>query len=93
MDVIVTRHKALIEYLLEEGIVDKDNYKVITHATPEEISGKHVFGVLPHGLSCLTASFTEIPLFLPLEMRGKELTKEDIYEYAGEPSTYIVKKL
>ena len=89
IDVVVTRHAALITYLLEEGIITA-GAKVVSHASFAEIDGKHVVGVLPHSLSCLCASFTEVPLFLPPELRGKELTVSQVREYAGNPATYLV---
>ena len=88
---IVTRHNGLVEYLKEEGIVG-DNVEVIAHASPEIVKDRHVIGVLPHSLSCLTASFTEVPLRLPAELRGKELTAGDVRKYAGKPVTYIVRR-
>jgi len=92
IDVIVTRHSALVQYLREQGIVD-DSVRVIPHATAEDVRGKNVLGVLPHSLSCLTKTFTEIPLHLTPEMRGKELTLEDVRKVAGKPATYIVRKI
>lgn len=92
IDLVVTRHNALVEYLIEEGVVDPD-VKVIPHATPEQIAGKHVCGVLPHSLSCLASAFTEVPLVLPPELRGKELTVDDIRNHAKEPQTYCVTAL
>jgi putative CRISPR-associated protein (TIGR02620 family) len=89
IDLIVTRHPGLVQYLTEEGIVSAD-VETISHASPEAITGRHVLGVLPHSLSCLTASFTEIPMRLPAELRGKELTVEDVRKYAGAPVTYHV---
>ena len=88
-ELIVTRHEGLVEYLKEEGIVG-DDVEVISHATPETVTGRHVIGVLPHSLSCLTASFTEIPLKLPVELRGKELTADDVRRYASKAVTYKV---
>ena len=88
---IVTRHNGLVEYLKKEKIVG-DDVEVIAHATPEVVTNRHVIGVLPHSLSCLTASFTEVPLSLPPELRGKELTAEDVRKYAGKPVTYIVRR-
>ena len=88
---IVTRHNGLVEYLKEEGIVG-DDVEVIAHATSEVVTNRHVIGVLPHSLSCLTASFTEVPLSLPPELRGKELTAGDVRKYAGKPVTYIVRR-
>ena len=89
IQIIVTRHEALLQYLLQECIVES-GVRVVSHATPDTISGKHVLGVLPHSLSCKCASFTEVPLFLPPELRGKELTLDQVKEYAGEPVTYRV---
>jgi putative CRISPR-associated protein (TIGR02620 family) len=87
--VIVTRHAALVEYLLAEGIVP-NNTPVLSHASPEAIQGKHVIGVLPLHLSACAAKVTEIPLALTPEMRGKELTLQDMKQIAGAPRTYRV---
>lgn len=87
--IVVTRHKGLVEYLYQENIID-DTATIVEHASPEVITDKHVIGVLPHSLSCLTASFTEVPLRLPAEMRGVELTADDVRQYALPPVTYTV---
>jgi len=92
IDLVVTRHPALVEYLQEQEMVE-DDVEVISHATPEAVAGRHVCGVLPHSLSCLTASFTEIPLNLTPEMRGKELNLETLREIAEKAVTYEVKKI
>ena len=89
IDLIVTRHPGLVEYLIEAGVVSS-NVEVITHASPQAITGRHVCGVLPHSLSCLTASFTEVPLRLTPELRGKELTVEDVRAIACPPVTYQI---
>ena len=54
---------------------------------------KDVIGVLPLALACYTKSLTEVPLTLPIELRGKELTIEEIRQYASKPVTYIVRQL
>lgn len=64
--------------------------KVVAHATPEEIRGKHVIGVLPLHLAALAATVTEIPLALAPEDRGKELGIERLREIAGPAITYKV---
>ncbi len=92
IEIVVTRHAALIEYLKEIGLAT-DETSVVSHATPDVVRVKNVLGVLPHSLSCLTATFTEVPLNLPPEMRGKELTIEDMREYSGDPVTYIVTRV
>ena len=90
IDVIVTRHPGLVDYLRELGLVG-EGVQVIEHAVAEAVTGRHVCGVLPHSLSCLTASFTEIPLRLTPELRGKELDLETLREIAGKPTTYVVR--
>ena len=88
--VVVTRHKNLIEYLREKGLVNPLT-RVIEHASEKAIQGKHVIGVLPLRLAAKAASVTEIPLDLPVELRGRELTLQDIKRYAGAPITYSIK--
>lgn len=92
IDVVVTRHPGLVEYLRELGLATEAT-EVISHASPEAVRGKRVCGVLPHSLSCLCESFTEVPLALPAELRGAELTLEQVRQYASAPVTYIVAKI
>ena len=89
INLIVTRHTGLVSYLQEIGLAG-EGVEVISHATPAAVTGKHVCGVLPHSLSVLTASFTEVPLVVPAELRGQELTLEQVRQYAGQPVTYRV---
>ena len=84
--VIITRHPALVEYLAEKGI----HGIPITHATPEDVTDKYTYGVLPLFLSKLTKLHTEVALNIPAEMRGKELTLEQIHEYATGMHTYDI---
>ena len=88
IDLVVTRHPALLEYLQQEGLVG--DCEVVTHATAEMVEGKNVLGVLPHSLSCLCSSFTEVPMVLPLKLRGCELTVTQVRAYAKTPVTYKV---
>jgi hypothetical protein len=92
IDLIVTRHPNLLAYLIEIGLADT-NTEVVSHASPDFLRGKKVLGVLPHSLSCLCESFTEVPLNLPPELRGVELTLEQIREYASPPATYKVTRV
>lgn len=89
MKIIVTRHQALVEHLREIGLCAEADI-VVSHATPECVRGKDVIGVLPLRLAALAASVTEIPLDIPAELRGQELTLDQIRQYAGEPATYVV---
>ena len=90
--IIITRHPGLVEYLKEEGIIS-EGIQVSSHASPELVTGKHVIGVLPHSLPCLTASFSEVPLRFTPEMRGQELTCQQIRAIAGKLVTYSVKEV
>ena len=89
IEIVVTRHPGLVEYLREIGLADVETI-VVTHATPDVVRGKRVCGVLPHSLSCLCETFTEVPLDLPQELRGVELTVEQVRQFAGAPITYRV---
>ena len=92
IDLVVTRHPGLVDYLKEIGLANETT-QVVKHATPKVVTGKNVCGVLPHNLSCLCKTFTEIPLNLTLELRGKELDVETLRKIAGKPVTYKVEKL
>lgn len=89
MTIVVTRHPALVAHLRKIGLIKADA-SVIAHASPDDVRGQHVIGVLPLSLAALAASVTEVPLNLPAELRGQELTEEQVARYAGDPVTYVV---
>jgi len=43
--VVVTRHAGLVSYLENEGFIPRFS-RVMHNATPEDIRGRHVIGVL-----------------------------------------------
>lgn len=90
MKVLVTRHQALIEYFEELGTKFD---KVISHATEEDVRGNDVYSVLPLRLASFTNTVTSIDMNIPAEMRGKELSLEDIKKYLVDISTYKVEKI
>lgn len=92
VDLVVTRHKGLCEYLIHQGLITSDT-PIIEHATPEDVTGRHVLGVLPHWLSSKAASVTEVPLNVPAEKRGVELTLDDMMLFAGDAKTYVVQEV
>lgn len=102
IDLIVTRHEALIELGLERGILDP-NTEMIKHldvSTPEartasitRLKGKHVFGVLPLDLAAYCSRVTIIPLNLRPEDRGKELSLDETRERAGKTQTFVVQEI
>lgn len=89
---VVTRHKALLAYLLDKDIIKEGEYKWIEHATINDVEGRDVIGVLPLQLASYAKSVTEVSLKLTPEMRGKELTFEEVEKIADEPVQYIVRE-
>lgn len=92
MAIVVTRHPALIDLLVERGIVPAGT-QVLDHATAEDVHGQDVVGVLPLHLAAEAASVTELPLALTRDMRGQELSLETLRQIAGEPVTYRVTRV
>ena len=90
---VVTRHKALVDYLLDKDIIKEGEYSLIEHADYQEVQGQDVIGVLPLQLSAYAKSITEVPLKLTPQMRGKELTFEEVEQIAGKPVQYIVREV
>lgn len=86
---VVTRHPALVQYLIEIGLVNSD-VKVLTHAMGEDVLDRIVIGELPYQLAALAEAVVEVPLNLPSELQGKELTLEQVWAYAGSPTCYRV---
>jgi len=89
---VVTRYSTLVEYLIKIGLIDK-NTKVITRVKIKDLQGKHVIGVLPYWLACHAEKFTEVRLKIPEDIRGQELSMEEIEFYSLEPKTYVIKEV
>jgi putative CRISPR-associated protein (TIGR02620 family) len=88
---VVTRHQGLVDYLWSIGLLsDSDVFNVLSHVTASEVTGKRVIGVLPIHLAALAESVTMVPLEVPEECRGVELTLDQVRLYAGTPITYKV---
>ncbi len=85
-DVLVTRHEGLVKYLQLKGYTwDKH----ITHASKDDVMNKNILGVLPFSLAQWAESVTECALTLPENLRGLDLTLEQMEPYAGEIITYL----
>jgi len=74
---VVTRHKALYEYLLEKGYIEPDT-PCVSKVDSDDVIGKHVYGVLPNWLAAKTKLYTEVQLRIPYHKRGKDLTIEEV---------------
>ena len=90
---VVTRHKALVSYLIDKNIIKEGEYKLIEHADYKDVEGQNVIGVLPLQLASYAKSVTEIPLKLTHQMRGKELTFDEVEKIADKPVQYIVREV
>lgn len=88
--IAVTRHPALIQYFHETGLLP-EGAPVMDRATARDVRGAHVIGVLPLHLMALAESVTKVPFLVP-DMRGRELSIEEIRSAAGRPVTYQVRK-
>ena len=88
MKILITRHEALVEFLQKQGL---EFDMVVSHA--EIVKGKDVYGVLPLHLAALANTITSVDLNLPAEMRGKELSLEDVERHFVGFATYKVSKI
>ena len=91
IDVVVTRHTGLVEFLVERGALGS-HVPVVAHATAATITGKNVLGVLPLHLAALAASVTEATLQLTPDQRGKELDLSEVRKAFTGFNTYVVSK-
>lgn len=90
--VIITRHPGLVE-VLHELAPETIGAPILDRADPAQIAGKHVYGVLPLTLACLAAKVTNVTLNVPQELRGTELTAEQVRQYMTELETFVVTKI
>lgn len=88
--ILITRHEALVEFLQKQGL---EFDMVVSHADAETVKGKDIYGVLPLHLAALANTITSVDLNLPAEMRGKELSLEDVERYFVGFATYKVSKI
>ena len=94
MKIVITRHKAFVEYLLLKRIIKEGEYRVIPHASPQDLKDKEVItSGLPLHLAALCRKVTIVALNLPPEKRGKELALEDMKKYAIGIKSYTVKEV
>jgi putative CRISPR-associated protein (TIGR02620 family) len=90
---VVTRHQGMVDFLREEGHITEGNFEVVAHVSPEEVEGREVIGVLPLHLASLCRRVGMVPLNLPPELRGVELTSEQVREHAEAFAWFEVSRL
>ena len=88
--IVITRHDEYVTHLVNLGLIEP-GVEVITHATPQDVTGRHVItSGLPLHLAALAAKLTTVGLFVPAELRGKELTLEQVEQFAQPAASYVV---
>lgn len=93
MIVVVTRHMGAVDWLIRHEIIPNDNSEVsvIEHATPADVDGQIVYGVLPLHLAALAKEVHSIDIpNLPADKRGKELTADDMDTLGASIVSYKV---
>lgn len=94
MIVVVSQHQAFVNYCLEIKLIQEGNYRLIPRVNNyDEIRDQNVVGILPLHLASLCSSITEVPLVVPVELKGKKLDLDQIREFARKPKTYYVELL
>ena len=89
IDVIVSRHIGLVQHLADIGIGGPGTL-ILEHATADDVRGQNVAGVLPLHMAALCRRYVEVPLNLPPELRGQELSADQVAQYAGAPVEYQI---
>lgn len=90
--IVITRHAALAEYLTEIGVI-APGARVLAHATEDDVRKRIVVGVLPLHLAALANAVVHVPLDIPAELRGAELTVEQVRAFARPVEVYVVKQI
>lgn len=87
---IVTRHAGTVAWLRARGIEGE----VIAHATPEDVMGRVVYGVLPMHLAAEADQVWVIDLpGLKPEDRGRDLTPEEMDSAGATLAGYWVSRI
>lgn len=93
--ICVTRHSSMRSFVVRHVLKHVDSVRFLDHVEDtKDIEGKHVIGVLPLWLAAHAASITVIPLNAPPELRGKDLTYEELVSIIdGPPRTFSVEEV
>ena len=90
--VVVTKHRSLVDYILETGLAD-ETAEIVEHTTADMVKGRDVIGILPLHLASLANTVTVVPLRIPSYLRGKELTLDEVRALAKHPRTFAVSEV
>ena len=88
---VISRHSAYVEYLQKNNLIPREHQLLEHIEDPEILKGRDVFtSGMPFHLASLCNSVTIVPLWIPQELRGKELSFEDVSKYASSSEKYFV---
>lgn len=76
--IVVTRHQGLLEWLRSHYPELMEGAEIIPHASAEQVRGKIVVGNLPPALAAEALVIYAPTYEVPAELRGKELSAEDL---------------
>ena len=86
--VIVTRHPALVTYLRDTyGITGT----VVGHISKEYARNRNIIGNVPLHIACAANAVATLELDIPPELRGVELSIEQVREFAKGLEWYKVR--
>jgi len=88
-DLVVTRHQGLVDLARRMGLAT-DGCPVLAHASADDVRGKVVLGVLPLHLAAEAKAVVSIDLDLPLDLRGKDLSADEMLPHVMGVSVYRV---
>ncbi len=88
-NIIVTRHSSLVD-VLREMYPELVGCPVVSHATYADVAGRHVYGILPLDLAAVADKVTAVTLMIPADLRGVELSAEQVLQYMTRGETYRV---
>ena len=74
-------------------MVTGDDVRVIESATPDDVRGRRVVGVLPLHLAAEAAEVVNIAINTPIELRGVELSLAQVRQYATPHAVYRVERI
>lgn len=86
---IVTRHSGMVDWLSRNGV----SGRVVSHASAEDVRGMNVYGNLPMHLAALADSITTVDMDLPAEMRGQDISADQMDSYDARMTTYQVRSV
>ena len=87
--IFVSRHPGAIAWI-QKHHPEFGEAKVIGHATPGDIKGNRIIGVLPVDLASLAGEYWHLTMRLPPEARGKELSLEEMEQYGCSIERYEI---